>query len=738
MSEDSDTAEHEAAEGEAPEKREAKPKTAKPYLDQIKEAQRAFADWDSRCTSIEKKYANLKVLAETSMDREFQIFWANMEVLRPTIYSRPPRPVVDQRHSDSGPVARSAAEMLQRVLAYDVEADDLHETLRLVRDDLVLAGRGVPWVLDNGQCIHVDRCDFTHEPARKWSEVGWVARRAYMDRAAFKERFPEADLRKVKFEVREGKDDGANSDYRPTGKKAQVWEIWSKTEAMVCWVVEGHETTLDEQGPLIDVKGFYPCPRPAYATLEPSTLRPVPDYAYYRDQIDEINELTARIAALSESLRLKGFYASGVSEIGEALEAAMKATDNKAILVPVSSVAALGGGSLKDAIVWLPVREVAEVITALVQLRQQLIQDVYEITGLSDIMRGSTVASETATAQNLKAQYGSVRVRERQAEMVRVAHDVICIKAEILAETVPVEELALIAGMQLPTAQDVQAQMLQAQQMAAQAQAQGQPASAMPDPAKMVTLDQVGQLLASQKIRPFVLDIETDSTIAPNEAEEKASRIEFVTAVGQFMAQAVPMVAQQPEAAPFLGEMLKFTAAGFRAGRQLGGAIDDLVEQIKTKAATPPQQQPDPAILKVEADKEAKQAELQLEAQRASGEMQVKQAELTLKSRELDLKEREGQAKAAADMAAMGLPPGYDFAAHQQEMTALAAGVTQGQQQMAQALHVIGAGLAQVMQTMRAPKVIHRDEAGNVIGVESAGVMQPVQRTADGRIAGIG
>jgi hypothetical protein len=139
MIEYDDTAGHQAPEGKAQEKRA--PRAAKPYLDQIKEAQRAFSEWESRVESIEKKYANLKVLADTAQDREFQIFWANMEVLRPTIYSRPPRPVVDQRHSDSGPVVRQSAEMLQRCLAYDVEADDLHETLKLVRDDLVLGGR---------------------------------------------------------------------------------------------------------------------------------------------------------------------------------------------------------------------------------------------------------------------------------------------------------------------------------------------------------------------------------------------------------------------------------------------------------------------------------------------------------------------------------------------------------------------------------------------------------------------
>lgn len=723
-----DTA-HEAA--ESPKEEKAKPKEAKPYLDQIKEAQRAFSEWESRVESIEKKYANLKVLADTSADREFQIFWANMEVLRPTIYSRPPRPVVDQRHSDSGPVARTAAEMLQRVLAYDVDADDLHETLKLVRDDLVLGGRGVLWVLDNGQCIHVDRCDFAHEAARKWQEVGWVARRAYMSRKAMEERFPDADLRKVKFEEIKGKDDGTSSDYRPNGKKAQVWEVWSKAEAMVCWVVEGLDTTLDEQPPLMDVKGFFPCPKPAYATLEPRTLRPVPDYAYYRDQLDEINELTARIASLSESLRLKGFYASGTSEVGEAIEAAMKATDNKAILVPVSSMAALGGSSLKDAIIWLPVKEVADVITALVALRQQLIQDVYEITGLSDIMRGSTVASETATAQNLKAQYGSVRVRERQAEMVRVAHDVISIKAEIYAEQVPVEELAAMAQMQLPTQADVQQQMMQAQQMARQAQAQGQPASPPPDTSKVVTIEQIGELLANQKTRPFALDIETDSTIAPNEAEEKQSRIEFITAISTFISQAGPMVVQQPETAPFLGEMLKFTAQGFRAGRQLGGAIDEFVEQVMAKASAPQPEKPDPAVVKAEADAKANTDKLAFEGKKHTDEM-------ALKSRELDMRENEGRAKADADMAAQGLPPGYKFAEHQEQLGMMAAGMAQMQQQTAQALQAMAQGLAQITATLQAPKRLHRDETGNIVAVEANGAVQPVLRTPEGQIAGIG
>ena len=611
---------------------------SKPYLDMIREAQSAFEDWQRRSDNIDKQYASLKTLADTSGDREFHIFWANLEVLRPTIYSRAPQPVVAPRHTDGGELPRKASELLERVLAYDVEDDDLHDTLLQVRDDLALSARGVSWVLDNGQCIHVDREDFVHEPARKWQEVGWVARRAYLTRDAMEERFPEADLRNVKYEKVSSKDDDAK-DYKPTAKKAQVWEIWSRAENAVVWVTDGALLVLDMQPPLIDVKGFFPCPRPAYGTLERRTLKPVPDFVYYRDQTDEINELTARISALSESLRLKGFYESGTSEVGEAIEAAFKRTDDKALLVPVSSSAALGGKSLKDAIIWMPVKEVAEVITALVALRRQLIEDVYQITGLSDIMRGATDPNETLGAQELKSQYGSIRVRERQAEMVRVARDILRLKAEIYAENVPAAELAQIAQMKLPTQADA-AMMLQ------KAQSQGQQA----DPSKIVTLEQVDGLLKSQKTRPFVLEVESDSTIAPNEQEEKRSRTEFITAVGGFIQQAGSMVAQRPETAPFAAEMLKFTAGAFRAGRELGGAIDEFAEAIKASAAqaqkAPP---PNPEMEKAKAQMQAKHAELQFKVQSKQAESAMaarkSEADLQMAAQKHDLEMQKMQAE---------------------------------------------------------------------------------------------
>lgn len=656
--------------------------SSKPWLDALRDAEKAFETYQERCDNIDKLYADLNGFAALNKDRELKVFWANLEVLRPSIYQRPPQPVVMPRHSDTGEVPRKAAEMLERALEFDVEADDLHETLKQVRDDLALKSRGVVWVLDNGSAIHVCRNDFRHEPARKWREAGWVARCAYIDKQDGVKRFGTKFAKAQAQEMGKDRDD----DYQSTAKKVPVWEVWSKVENKVVWVTEGVETVLDESPPLIEVKGFFPCPKPAMGTIQPDTLLPVPDVMYYRDQLDEINTLTRRIHSLSESIRMKGFYSAGTSEVGEAIETAMKQTDDKAIMVPVSNFAALGGATLKDSIIWLPVAEVATVIEQLVALRRQLIEDVYEITGLSDIMRGVSDAQETLGAQNLKAQFGSIRVREKQNELVRVAMEVLRIKAEIFAEAIPVNELAAMASMQLPTDAQIQQQVQQIMQQAQRAAQQAQERQIPPEAVRQaqqqvqaqvqqlqqsVTVEKIGRLLADQRVRPFTLEVETDSTIAPNEEAEKKNRIEMLTAMGGFMGQALPLIEAKPEAAELVGEMLRFGAGAFRSNREMGQVIDDFVDKMKGGAAAPDDgaNKAEMAMVQVEQTKEqnraseraaelqlkaqemqAKQAEAQAAAQSRQYDAQVnasiKQFELSLKAQELGIKQDDQKLKA--------------------------------------------------------------------------------------------
>jgi len=625
------------------------PKDATPWLKLIDQAEKTFEPWNNACDAIAKDLASLSKLAKTRTDREFQIFYANLEVLKPSIYARPPQPVVVPRFKDRKPVPRKTSEMLERALITSFDTEKVHETLKKVRDDLAVTGRGVIWnryeTYTKGEatkeCVRyewIHRRDFLHEPARVWSEVGWVARGTWLTVDQGEARFGEA-WKEIQYV--DAKDTAENYKVE---QKARVWELWHKEKNLVVWVHPSAKDVLDIAEPHLNLEGMFPCPRPAYGTCEQDSLIPVPDACFYKDQLEEINELTARISALSESLRLVGFYAAGAEDLGTAIETAIaqvNSGENRRVTVPLPGMSSFGQQSLKDAIVWLPVVDVANTIKELVALRRQLIDDVYQISGISDIMRGETQASETLGAQQLKSQYGSIRIKDRQGEMVRLADGTLNIAGEIMSENFQPETLmALSQTDDLPRQADVLQQhqaeaMKQIQELATKTQQQamqppqgppqdGQPPQpqAPPDPQQMmaqfeqakqaiilqhekaisevVTVEKVFALLREQKVRPFVLQIATDSTIQPDENAEKSARNEFGQAFAQTTTALAPLIQQAPETAEFAGEMLKFMLAPFRAGRQMEQSIDDFVSQMTEKSKQPPP--PNPEQMKIEAE----------------------------------------------------------------------------------------------------------------------------------------
>jgi hypothetical protein len=636
---------------------QAEPGMAKPWLDLISDAEKYFSVYQQKMDNLDKQLGELKALAEGSVDREFKMFWANLEVLKPSIYARPPIPVVVPRFKDRREINRIASDLLERCLVVSFDRDDVNSVMVNVRDDLAVSGRGTAWVryeaageteadFTERLCFdHVDRMDFLHDPARNWREVDWGARGSWLSIEKFKKRFPHTLISSVQFD--QGKDKG--SEYKGE-KKARVWEIWHKGKKKVIWVSPGCETTLDEQDPPIKLDGFFPFPKPAFGTLQRRTTLPIPDYVQYKDQLEEINILTSRISNLADGLKLKGFYAAGSEDIGTAVERAIRSKDDS-LVIPVSNFAALGGAGLKDALIWLPIREVAETIVALVSLRKQLIDDVYQITGMSDIMRGSSDPNETLGAQELKSQYGSIRIRDKQGELVRFARDLARIGGEIMAENFQSKTLLSMSQMQIPSQEEVQGQIQQIVQQAAQmAQSPDAQMAAQQDPQAIeqakqqvmqqvqqleqtVTIEKLVEMMRDQRLRPFILDIETDSTIQPNEDAEKARRTEFMTALGGFIQQSAPLVQQMPASGPFVAEAIKFVADAFRAGRPLQGAIEDFGTQITQIAQQPKGPSPEEVKAKAEADALQKKTEAELQLKKADIDAKVKIAEITVQQK---------------------------------------------------------------------------------------------------------
>src|SRR3990167_293833 len=302
------------------------------------------------------------------------------------------------------------------------------------------------------ECVKIDHInwhDFGHTPAPTWKKVRAVWKRELMTRDQLRERFKEkiADAIGMSYKVPNIADQ-ALTDYGDAFKRAEVYEIWDKTSRKVIWISPGYtQGALDEIDDPLKLESFFPCPKPLYGTLTTDSLIPVPDYDEYRAQAEEIDLLTERIRVLTKALKIAGAYDASLSTT---LGSLFSSDDNT--MIPVENWAMFGEkGGVAGALSLLPIKDIAAAIQALSQIRDQAKQALYEVTGIADIVRGSSDPNETLGAQSIKSQFAGMRMEDRQALMGRFARDTVQIVAEIIAEHFSPETLWGISGWEFTT-----------------------------------------------------------------------------------------------------------------------------------------------------------------------------------------------------------------------------------------------------------------------------------------------
>jgi hypothetical protein len=609
---------------------------ARRWISELELAEKDQESWRRRGRRIIGRYREDRAeAAPETRGRRFSLLWANIQTLGPAIYARTPTAVVGRRWKDDDPVGRVASEVLERALNFAVDSLDFSDVLLGLRDDFLLVGRGQAWVryvphlrtatppapppdaegqvaddpepfevVDWEEAVvdHVCWDDFLHNPARTWAEVRWVARTVFMTREELILRFGEEVGGEIPLD--HGPEDRAGSpDENQQWKKAAIYEIWDKPSRTALWISRSWtEGALDRREDPLGLADFFPCPRPILGATAPDSLIPTPDYVYYEGQARDINDLTGRIGLLTDAIRLRGFYAAG-GEAGKSLEDLF--SSESGTLIPVDSWAAFAErGGVKGLIEWIPLDMVMSALQGCIEARKQLIDDVYQVTGIADIMRGDTDPEETAAAQRIKANWGASRVRDKQKELARFARDVLRIMGQVIAGRFAPETLAAMTNVQLlPTpeakaalAAQLQAAARQAAMAAARAQATGQPPPPpfRPPAAAQALLDQpswaeVMGLLRDNTLRAFRIDIETDSTIEPDDQDEKQRRIEFIQAVGAYVAKSMPALQLAPAMTPVIAEGLKFLVRGFRVGREMEEVIDKALADLQAGGLQPPQ-----------------------------------------------------------------------------------------------------------------------------------------------------
>ncbi len=609
---------------------------ARRWHQELKLAKKEDKDWVTRSKKIVKRYRDERT-AGTSGAKRYNILWSNIQTVLPALYGRTPRAQVERRWKDKDPVSRTAATILERALQYEIDHyGDYDFAVESAVTDRLLPGRGVAWVrfetksvetiespameaaeeaapemqegmaepsiemyagqpevnLETTPCDYVYWEDFRCTPARTWDEVTWVARRVYMTKdeviKRFGEEFSDVNLSHVPTGLDDMKSQGVSQGEIDRMKKAEVWEIWDKTAECVYWVADGYDKLLDHKNDPYGLDGFWPCPKPLFATQTTDQLVPVPDYALYQDQAEEIDKLTNRISLLVDAVKVVGVYDASQPSIQRMLT---EGVDNT--LIPVDSWAAFSEkGGIKGTVDFLPIQEVMQALNECYKAREAAKQVVYDVTGLSDIIRGSSVASETATAQQIKGQYASMRLKRMQHDVAVFASDLLKIKAQLMCDLYSPQNLIEMSG--IMGTDDAQ------------------------------FAEQAIQLMKTEPLRSFRIEVASDSLVEMDEAGEKAARTEFLQAFGQAMGQALPIIQQAPEFAPLIGETLQFVVRTFKGGRQLENALEMAIEQGKQ----PKPEQPNPEMMKLQADQQAQQAQMMAEQQKAQIAQQLEQAKL--------------------------------------------------------------------------------------------------------------
>ena len=740
---------------------DVQPTGVQKFLQAISTYETEFTRWEKRATKIIKRYRDDTRTQSGNETVKFNILWSNVQTLIPAVYAKLPKASAKRRFGDRDQIGRVAAQLIERALDYEIEHyPDFRATMKYAVEDRFLGGRGVAWVryephvraqelalpedgaqvtedvdedgnLPEGaempeeieyECAPVDYVhwkDFGHSSARTWEEVTQVWRWVYMTREALVERFGEDMGRKIPLDSGPDNLDGPNR--KREGTRAKICELWCKETQKVYWLHKGMAQFVDERDDPLGLEGFFPCPKPLYATTTSDSLVPVPDFLLYQDQANELDILSDRIDGLVKALRMRGVYDASQP----ALQRLLTEGDNNT-LIPVDKWMAFGEkGGLKGSIDLLPLDTLAQALIQCYGAREQIKSQIYEITGISDIIRGQTAASETATAQQIKGQYAGLRLRSMQEEVALFASELIRLKAQIIATKFQPQTILAYAAAQQMSPEDQQ------------------------------LIPQALQVLADKPLRNFRIEVASDSLVQIDEQQNKQDRLEFVQAYGGFLERALPVVQQAPQAAGIVVELMKYGIGAFKQAENIEGTLDRMLEEItaqqQAQAAAPPQ--PDPEQMKMQADTAIAQQKAQFDAQmqqaKLQADMQIEQMkaqaaaaleeqrqrfEAALKSEELAQQVALEQEKARLDaetkimVARIGTSgvdiPGVE--AVRQGTEAMAASVREDIAAMVGKIvedamereRVMLQQMQALLQTMSAPKRIIRGPDGRAVGVE--------------------
>lgn len=598
----------------------------------------------------------------------YNIFYSNTDTLLPALYSSVPRPDIQRRFEDDDPIGKAVCDAGDRVLAFLLDTNmegsqTIDECIRAAVFDALTVGRGVTVVkydaeiseysMDavDSETDETDEMESTVEMskeseyiccdskewnkiyfgfAKKWSKTPWLAFEEEIDKTEAIRLFGKDIANQIEFitdvdvGVDEEKGSAVQKEHKAGRKTATIYQIWDRAGGKKVRYIsfKFKKDFLKVVDDPLNLTGFYPIPKPLQLVHTTDEMQVIPPYIQYENQALELNDITKRINRLVKAIKAKGIYDS---ELGSDIANLMQGEDN--VFIPADKSAALAAQSgFENAIWFMPIQQMVTVLGELYQAREACKQVIYEVTGISDIIRGSTQAGETATAQSLKSQWGTLRLKRNQLAVQRYARDILRIALEIAATKF--EEKTWAGMTQLPYAtSDQMGQAQQVMQMAQHYQVIGR----QPNDQEMQVYQQAQQTLQgpnwpkvlealrNDTQRMYRIDIETNSTIIPEAIEDQQNIAEVMASLGSYLQGVTPLIQQGIFPFAAAKAMMMSIVRRFSFGSKIESYIEQMHEPPPPDPQPPP---PDPTQGLMQIEQIKQQTALQKSQQDGQLELQ--------------------------------------------------------------------------------------------------------------------
>lgn len=463
-------------------------------------------------------------------------------------------------------------------------------------DGYYIDGEPVETLVDEKVVIdYIHWSDLIFEPARTWAEVRKVGRKTHVTKKEFISKFGKNAYTAYRYSQETSQDDAEREINK---NRICVYEIWDKDENKVTWLAEGHNEVLKEDTPYLTFDEFFPCPEPLFATLT-TGLIPRPDICFYQDQQETLNQLCQKAQDIARYIKVVSISGSENPELDNILR-----KPNGTHIQLSNFQMYLQQGGVKSALEVLSMADHAAILRVLHEAMEQEKQQIYDITGISDIVRGVSRASETLGAQQIKTQYAMSRISERQRKVAKFCRDVVSLIAQVVKNHFQADTMVKMAGVSN-------------------------------DPDLEEYLGGVIDLLRNDTQSDYRIDIETDSTTFANQEAAKQSAIDLTNALGNLFNVLLPHAQAIPQLMPVINELTLYTTSQFEAGREVKGKLEKALTEVESEMDKARQEQ-----------KAMEEQQRQLQMQQAEQAMQAQAAEQQRADAELQMQAQQQQQQA--------------------------------------------------------------------------------------------